>query len=361
MNQNNYHIKKRMSPIETALLGNLIYIVLVLILKNVLDLIGNDGNYKLWFGAIELVITAGYWIILNWFLFRNPASHQDGSYAKYIFFSLLPILVFTIIATVVIYTAPGTNFTSAWNEFTFLVAPTIFWFLPYGLIYHFIGSALPIVVYFGICLVLVVIFQSIGIAMGSGRRRKLRERAEKREREKEEKEKVSVEKVIEPYNKKRRPAASQQPAAQKPKKKAQPKPQPKKADPNDPFGDDDDQPQIIYTEAFSVITDEMLEEAERRKRENLEDKMAEAATPSGEAEEILDHVEKGLIDEIDTEAVNRAIAETQRGLKAAKQPRKAPREKDNVLDREKSETQDITAELEHIRKLMSQNDKNKRK
>lgn len=74
-----------MSPIETALLGNLIYIVLVLILKNVLDLIGNDGNYKLWFGAIELVITAGYWIILNWFLFRNPASHQDGSYAKYIF------------------------------------------------------------------------------------------------------------------------------------------------------------------------------------------------------------------------------------------------------------------------------------
>jgi len=72
-------------------------------------------------------------------------------------------------------------------------------------------------------------------------------------------------------------------------------------------------------------------------------------------------VEKGLINEIDTEAVNRAIAETQRGLKAAKQPGRAPREKDKVLDREKSETQDITAELEHIRKLMSQNDKNKRK
>lgn len=358
MNQNNYHIKKRMSPIETALLGNLIYIVLVLILKNVLDLIGNDGNYKLWFGAIELVIMAGYWIFLNWFLFRNPASHQDGSYAKYIFFSLLPILVFTIVSTIVIYAAPGTNFTSAWNEFTFLVAPTIFWYLPYGLIYHFIGSAIPIVVYFVICLILVIVFQGIGIAMGSGRRKKLRERAERREKEKEQ---ISVEKVIEPYNKKRRPAASQQAAPQKPKKKAPAKPQPKKADPKDPFGDDDDQPQIIYTEAFSVITDEMLEEAERRKRENLEDKMAEAATPSGEAEEILDHVEKGLIDEIDTEAVNRAIAETQRGLKAAKQPRKAPREKDNVLDREKSETQDITAELEHIRKLMSQNDKNKRK
>lgn len=199
MNQNNYHIKKRMSPIETALLGNLIYIVLVLILKNVLDLIGNDGNYKLWFGAIELVITAGYWIILNWFLFRNPASHQDGSYAKYIFFSLLPILVFTIVSTIVIYAAPGTNFTSAWNEFTFLVAPTIFWYLPYGLIYHFIGSAIPIVVYFIICLILVIVFQGIGIAMGSGRRKKLRERAERREKEKEQ---ISVEKVIEPYNKK---------------------------------------------------------------------------------------------------------------------------------------------------------------
>lgn len=59
----------------------------------------------------------------------------------------------------------------------------------------------------------------------------------------------------------------------------------------------------------------MLEEAERRKRENLEDKMADAAGPSGETEEILDHVEKGLIDEIDTEAVNRAIAETQKALR----------------------------------------------
>lgn len=126
-----------------------------------------------------------------------------------------------------IYAAPGTNFTSAWNEFTFLVAPTIFWYLPYGLIYHFIGSAIPIVVYFIICLILVIVFQGIGIAMGSGRRKKLRERAERREKEKN---RSALKRSLNLIIKKK---TSCQPAgrATETKEKAPPKPQPKRLTP----------------------------------------------------------------------------------------------------------------------------------
>lgn len=369
MNQNNYHIKKRMSPIETALIGNLIYVVLVLIFKGILDLMGNDGNYGIVFGAVEFVLTAAYWIGLNWFLFRNPASHQDGSYGRYVLFSLLPILVFTIISSVVIYTAPGTEFTSAWNQFTFLVAPTIFWYLPFGIIYNFIGSYLPIVAYFGLCLLMVIIFQVIGISLGAGRRKALRERAQKRSQQLAREEAITVEKVVEPFNKKRRQQQAAQTAEVQPKperkaKKRPEQPKPRKINPKDPF-DEGEQTQIIYTETFSAITDEMIEAVENQKRERLENRMASVVKPSVQTEEMLDRVEmdtkRDLMKDIDIESVSGAIRETRRGLKETQKAAPPKQEPERLLDKEKSETRDISEELQNIRRMMSQDKTRKRK
>ncbi|MEG0377788.1 MAG: hypothetical protein RR614_04840 [Eubacterium sp.] len=359
MNQNNYLIRKRMGYIEAALLGNLIYIVLVLLFKKIFDMMGNTGNYNIILGTVFFVVISAYLIGFNWFVFRNTTEKKGGYYNKYIACAMLPIFVLTLAACTVITVMPGDGFGTIWSQFAFLVAPMLFWYLPFGLVFHFIGNFLPIIVFFIICFAYIIILQMIGIALGAANRTRLREREEKRA----ESSKISVEKATQAYsnpNPPRRRKAAPVNEAQAASPKIQPQrkaPVKKKADPKDPFASDGDTTQIIYTESFTAITDEMLAAENIKKRQNLESKMEKAAPVSVAVKNVEKAVEVDLSDEIDVNAVKRAIMESQKAVGA---PEKTETPESPFSD-QKAETQNISEELESIRQKMTQRERRRRK
>ncbi|WKY47741.1 hypothetical protein Q5O24_15555 [Eubacteriaceae bacterium ES3] len=157
--------KRRLSPLETSVFGNVIYILIVLLFKNVFDVFhGDEFNYFL--SGLELVIVALFWIGLFAVSFKNIYAGEKKRYVAYVFYALLPILLLTAAVTVVTIFIPGQDTSSIWNQFTFLAAPTIFWYLPFGLIYQVLNGSITIFTHFAISLLLTLLFQVIGILVG---------------------------------------------------------------------------------------------------------------------------------------------------------------------------------------------------
>jgi hypothetical protein len=157
--------KRRLSALEAAVLGNILYIVIVLIFKNVFDVIRtSDFNYL--FNGIQLLTIGVFWITLFAICFKSIGGNEKPKAFRYVLYSLIPIIVLTVTLTVVSSMFPGQDTNSIWNQFAFIAAPTIFWYLPYGLIYQLMGSSVSIFAFFGIALVVTIIFQVIGIVLG---------------------------------------------------------------------------------------------------------------------------------------------------------------------------------------------------
>jgi hypothetical protein len=166
--------KRGLSALEAAVLGNILYIVIVLIFKNVFDqLRSSDFNYL--FNGVQLLTIGMFWIILFAISFKNISGNEKPRALKYVVYSLIPIIVLTVTLTVVATMNPGQDTNSIWNQFSFIAAPTIFWYLPYGLIYQLIGSEISIFILFGIALILTIVFQLFGIILGRIIGRKYRE------------------------------------------------------------------------------------------------------------------------------------------------------------------------------------------
>lgn len=157
--------KRRLSALEAAVLGNILYIVIVLIFKNVFDLIRtSDFNYL--FNGIQLLTIGVFWIALFGICFKNISGNEKPKTFRYVIYSLIPIIVLTGTLTIVSTMFPGQDTNSIWNQFAFIAAPTIFWYLPYGLIYQIIGNETSIFIFFGISLILTILFQIMGIIFG---------------------------------------------------------------------------------------------------------------------------------------------------------------------------------------------------
>lgn len=167
--------KRRLTAIETAVLGNILYLILVIIFKTVFNIVGRTNGFNYLFNGIELAVVGLFWIILFASSFKNIYAGDKPHYIKYIFFTLMPIIILTAGLTLVSMLWPGQDTNSIWNQFTFLAAPTIFWYLPYGLIYQFIGNYISIYAFFGIALGVTVLFQIIGILAGRRMGKKYRD------------------------------------------------------------------------------------------------------------------------------------------------------------------------------------------
>ena len=157
--------KRRLSPLEAAVLGNILYLVIVLIYKSVFDVVRTD-SFDYLFNGVQLLTIGIFWIALFVICFKNISGNEKPRVFKYIFFSLMPIVVLTASLTLVSLFAPGQDTMSVWNQFAFLAAPTIFWYLPFGLIYQLVGSSISIFAFFGISLIFTVVFQIIGVVLG---------------------------------------------------------------------------------------------------------------------------------------------------------------------------------------------------
>lgn len=114
-NTNQIKRKRRLSALEAAVLGNILYIVIVLIFKNVFDLIRtSDFNYL--FNGIQLLTVGAFWITLFAICFKNISGNEKPKAFRYVLYSLVPIIVLTATLTVVsimfqvrIPTASGIN------------------------------------------------------------------------------------------------------------------------------------------------------------------------------------------------------------------------------------------------------------
>lgn len=158
--------KRRLTAIEAAVLGNILYLIIVIIFKSVFSMVGRTSGFNYLFNGIELGVVGLFWIILFGRNFKNIYAGEKPNYLKYIFFMLMPIIILTAALTLVSLLWPGQDTNSIWNQFTFLAAPTIFWYLPYGLIYQLIGSYVSIFAFFGIALGVTILFQILGIISG---------------------------------------------------------------------------------------------------------------------------------------------------------------------------------------------------
>ncbi len=203
--------KRRLSPLETSIAGNVIYILLVLVFKNIFDAIASTSfNYTV--SAIQLGVVGLFWIGLFAISFKNIYAGDKKRYFSYVFYTLMPILILTTSVTLVTIFAPGQTANTIWNQFTFLAAPTIFWYLPYGIIYQLTDAAITIFVLFGIGLVMTLVFQITGIVFGrllgkkywletkvesqeSDRIQEKKEKTKKRRRNKKQREFIGMDKL----------------------------------------------------------------------------------------------------------------------------------------------------------------------
>lgn len=263
-------LTKRITIFNAALFCNLGYLLVVLILKGIQGLVTSDGTYSTIYGIIEFVVAALYWIGFNWILFRKADVSDYSRKAIYIIMNLLPAIIFTLITIFIMYVTPGYDFSTAWNQFTFVVAPTLFWYIPYGYLFYATGMMLPIAAMMIICLLFAGVMQFLGVLIGSSsyaheqerlRQAKLEQQkrlaAQRAARAKQEKEQAAQGAVQKPRVSpvRRRSAVLNETAANMyPTKKGE-----------RPFRDEEDTTPIIYTEAMSVISDEMIEEENRKK------------------------------------------------------------------------------------------------
>ncbi|MGL4607642.1 MAG: hypothetical protein ACRCU3_09285 [Eubacteriaceae bacterium] len=158
--------KRRFTAIETAVLGNILYLVFVAVFKALIDIVGRDGNFNYLFNGIELLFIGLFWIFIFANNFKKIYAGEKPGYVKYIFFTLIPVILLTSALVSVSMLTPGSDPNSVWNQFAFLAAPTIFWYLPFGLVYEFIGNAVPIYVFYGVSLLITVFFQVLGMIIG---------------------------------------------------------------------------------------------------------------------------------------------------------------------------------------------------
>ena len=254
MNLSTTRLTKRLKIFDTALFCNIFYLLLVLIFKGIQGLLGSNGTYNLIYGVIEFVVVTFYWVGFNWMIFRKSGTKSQKVRITYILINMAPAIIFTLISILIIYVFPGYDFTTAWTQFSFAISPTLFWYLPYGYLYFAFGAAMPIGLFMVLCLVYAFGAQVVGVMIGASQQLHEEEHQKEVQRQKQRiaRQKaapvVSAEKPrVSPVR--RRDRVLEATAANRYEKE----------DEDNPFRDDSDTEQIIYTEAISTITDEMIE------------------------------------------------------------------------------------------------------
>lgn len=264
MKQENFRMKRKHDALNTAIASNFINIVLILIFKTIVNAISSSGNYNVFFGVVQIVLIAVFWLGFNYMAFRETSEENSREYSFYLIMCMIPMAFFTIITIIIMVSGGSGPFSGIWNALTFAVAPTVFLYLPYGLIYHVSGGAIPMAAFFIICFVLIIALQVIGYALGAKSRKDSEAEIRKR-RAREEKYMAQQKQMAMEANKKLE--ASNTEASRMVRQAARKRSLgEEKPDPRDPLSDVES-PAVIQTEAFTPITDQMIQEAMKKEKE----------------------------------------------------------------------------------------------
>jgi branched-subunit amino acid transport protein AzlD len=254
-------LRHRLNSLSTALLANVLNLLIILILKGILDVgFKSNGHYNMGYGVVQLAVIVTFWLYITYAAFKSSSDVDDNQvFGKYLLYSLLPMLIMTVLTTIIMIKGhTGIRFIKSWNAFTFVVSPTLYLFLPFGVLSVWFGSRVPAIAFFYICIGIIAAAQIVGYAIGS-QSRKVSEA-------KDRKRKALEDKYMLEQQEKAQTGESEAPAEpEMPKEKPARKPKPRRADASDPLGDVDS-PAVIETEAFSPITDEMVEKVLREER-----------------------------------------------------------------------------------------------
>lgn len=254
-------LRRRLNSLSTALIANILNLLLILIFKGILDAgVKSNGSYNMTYGVIELVVIVGFWIYFTYAAFKSSTDDDDNQvFGKYLLYSLLPTVIMAVLTTVIILKGhPGIRFLKVWNAFTFVVSPTLYLFLPFGVLSVWLGSRVPFIAFMFICIGVIAAAQAVGYAFGA-QSRKVSEAKDRKRKALEDKymleqqEKAEAGETEEPQQAQPKPAA--------PKIKARRR----RPDAGDPLSDVES-PAVIETEAFSPITDEMIDKVLREER-----------------------------------------------------------------------------------------------
>lgn len=276
MNLSTTRLTKRLKILDTAFLCNLCYLVLVLIFKGIQGLIGANGNYSRGFGIIEFLVVTFFWVVFNWIVFQKSGTRNRKVRLTYIVLNMAPAIIFTLISCIIIYLFPSYDFTGAWNQFSFAIAPTLFWYLPYGYLYYAFGFMMPLGLFMVLCLVFVFLAQVAGVMIGASQQ--LHEE-ERQKQIKHQQQKIARQRLV--------PASSEQKPRVSPVRRRDTVLEATAANhyedskSNNPFKDEDDTDQIIYTEAISTITDDMLEQSLKNRKNDTAETEAESKDETG--------------------------------------------------------------------------------
>ena len=167
-------LRRRLNSLSTALIANILNLLLILIFKGILDAgVKSNGSYNMTYGVIELVVIVGFWIYFTYAAFKSSTDDDDNQvFGKYLLYSLLPTVIMAVLTTVIILKGhPGIRFLKVWNAFTFVVSPTLYLFLPFGVLSVWLGSRVPFIAFMFICIGVIAAAQAVGYAFGAQSRK----------------------------------------------------------------------------------------------------------------------------------------------------------------------------------------------
>lgn len=254
MKQENYRNKRKINRLTTALLGIFFYILLVLLLKSFQNLFVPGSTAMVIFTMVEMIIVSLYLVGYTWYNFNNASLEDHKSFWKYILFIMIPITVMTLLTIIISYVGGESGFNGVWNSVTFIIAPTLFLYIPFGFIYSFM-SMLPLGIFMVLCLFYMVAMQYIGYVLGAPSRKFAKEREIRRM----EQDQLVMRKQDEMARQASKARAVQEEIRQKQQQHHV------IVDERDPLKDIENTP-VVQTEAFSIITDDMVADAERRQK-----------------------------------------------------------------------------------------------
>lgn len=286
-------VSNKLSVSTAALFGVLIYLFIVIVLNIIQSFVDptNEG-YNLVYGVIQFLIATLYWIVYNYLIFSRPGQTSFSSAITYLVFTLLPISVFTLASSIMIYFYPTTDFTLSWNILSWIIAPAMFWYLPYSYIFYAFGYYINVPIFMGLMLAYVFLIEIIGIVLGLARRAHVTELEEavKRQRERSRQMRKNPKLAFESIKNEEEPPTSAiiTPTVEMENEKL--------FTGTNPFREVDED-KIIYTEAFQKVDSKILEKVNQENgteliNEEVDNLSKLAHTYNIESEDFIDFSEE---------------------------------------------------------------------
>ncbi len=219
-------ISKSLSMTMGIFLSFTLYLIIVIFLSLLTTYINPSGEaYNSAFGIAQFIGITLYWILINYFFFSAKGETSPKCTILYIVLNSLPIFIFTVATIVLTMYYPSTDFFVSWNLLTWIVGPTLFWYIPYSYLYIAFQAYLTVPMFIAFAFVYQTVIQVMGIVLGLARRSYASEKLKKKAK-KEPKRRIHTRRTARSFD--------------------------------EVVADEPEEEKIIYTESFEIIKEQDL-------------------------------------------------------------------------------------------------------